>query len=60
MTAPQTGPAAGCATCAELLRAAAAAEKAGDFSKAVDYRVLLRRHRPQHGGEPSSATGRRA
>ncbi|WP_310723949.1 hypothetical protein [Streptomyces sp. N2A] len=47
MTATENGP-AGCATCAELLRAAAAAERAGDFSKAVDCRVLLRRHQPQH------------
>lgn len=47
MTAPESGP-AGCDTCAELLRATAAAERAGDFSKAVDCRVLLRRHQPHH------------
>ncbi|MFE0374528.1 hypothetical protein ACFW1M_02885 [Streptomyces inhibens] len=40
-----------CTKCAELERDLEAAEKAGDLTKAVDCRVLLRRH-PQHDGEP--------
>ncbi|MFG2221980.1 hypothetical protein [Streptomyces sp. NPDC048644] len=39
--------AVGCPTCARLTAELSAAERAGDASKAVDCRVLLRRH-PQH------------
>lgn len=40
-----------CTKCTDLERELEAAEKAGDQSKAVDCRVLLRRH-PQHDGVP--------
>ncbi|GFE21076.1 hypothetical protein Sliba_15290 [Streptomyces nigrescens] len=38
-----------CTKCVELQRDLEAAERAGDRTKAVDCRVLLRRH-PQHDG----------
>ncbi|MFE7544433.1 hypothetical protein [Streptomyces platensis] len=38
-----------CTKCVELQRDLEAAERAGDQTKAVDCRVLLRRH-PQHDG----------
>lgn len=47
-----------CTKCAELERELDAAEKAGDKTRAVDCRVLLRRH-PQHDGVPV-ASGTRA
>ncbi|MFI9076086.1 hypothetical protein ACIGW8_06210 [Streptomyces sioyaensis] len=43
-----------CARCAELARALADAEEAGDQSKAVDCRVLIGRH-PHHDGPPDAA-----
>ncbi|MFI9256494.1 hypothetical protein ACIGT4_02065 [Streptomyces sioyaensis] len=53
MTTTETQPAQGhgvsCTKCADLERDLKAADQAGDMSKAVDCRVLLRRH-PQHDG----------
>ncbi|MFI0902506.1 hypothetical protein ACH4TE_03015 [Streptomyces sioyaensis] len=53
MTTTETQPAqvhgVSCTKCAELERDVKAAERARDRSKAVDCRVLLRRH-PQHDG----------
>ncbi|MGX1757098.1 hypothetical protein ACWIG5_09325 [Streptomyces lydicus] len=46
-----------CAKCAELERELTAAERAGDRTRAVDCRVLLRRH-PQHDGVPVEAGAR--
>ncbi|MFE6737608.1 hypothetical protein [Streptomyces tubercidicus] len=40
-----------CPTCDALRKELAAAERNGDPSKAVDCRVLLRRH-PEHGDVP--------
>lgn len=51
MTATETRTAYSCTACTELARELAAAERAGDLTKAVDCRVLLRRH-PQHDGVP--------
>ncbi|SDQ97350.1 hypothetical protein SAMN05216511_1123 [Streptomyces sp. KS_16] len=46
-----------CTTCTDLEQALAAAEKAGDRTRAVDCRVLLRRH-PAHDGVPVAAGAR--
>lgn len=43
-----------CTKCVGLERELEAAERAGDQTKAVDCRVLLRRH-PQHDGVPVEA-----
>lgn len=51
MTTTEAQPAYLCTACTELERELAAAERAGDLTKAVDCRVLLRRH-PRHDGEP--------
>ncbi|MDF4250066.1 hypothetical protein [Streptomyces sp. WMMB303] len=42
------GDATACAECARLEHAREAARRAGDFSRATDCAVLLRRH-PEHG-----------
>lgn len=46
-----------CPKCIDLERELEAAEKAGNQSRAVDCRVLLRRH-PQHDGVPVEAGAR--
>ncbi|BDH13321.1 hypothetical protein HOK021_45000 [Streptomyces hygroscopicus] len=46
-----------CTKCVELERELAAAEKAGDRTRAVDCRVLLRRH-PEHDDVPVRAGAR--
>lgn len=46
-----------CTKCADLERELEAADKAGDQSRAVDCRVLLRRH-PQHEDVPVEAGAR--
>ncbi|GES28902.1 hypothetical protein San01_13890 [Streptomyces angustmyceticus] len=46
-----------CAKCGDLERELEAAERAGDRTRAVDCRVLLRRH-PQHDDVPVAAAAR--
>ncbi|MCB5907085.1 hypothetical protein [Streptomyces pinistramenti] len=48
--------AVGCPECERLTAELSAAERAGDASKAVDCRVLLRRH-PQHDAFPVELRG---
>ncbi|MEU7316156.1 hypothetical protein [Streptomyces sp. NPDC007083] len=45
-----------CAECARLERVRDAARRAGDFSRATDCAVLLRRH-PDHGRKPPDVRG---
>ncbi|MEU7429319.1 hypothetical protein AB0B07_00265 [Streptomyces sioyaensis] len=51
---PKAGHDVSCTKCVALERELEAAERAGDQTKAVDCRVLLRRH-PQHDGVPVEA-----
>ncbi|MEU3603110.1 hypothetical protein ABZ714_31030 [Streptomyces sp. NPDC006798] len=45
-----------CRECERLRALLKEARQAGDLSRAVDSRVLLRRH-PSHGGVPVTAAG---